>query len=295
MRTGSKTHFQWYLQGIVRPIISKTLFLTRISFITSSIFWHVCHFMHWNHEERSSKSINSCNTKSAQRILSTRMQHVCQCMKNEPSRAYYQERCHTPPETPASNKQRSNMCVNSLKMNHVWNTPEDQVRHLYVTGIIFKRILILHNINVVESCSKYKHVQIIPGPESPCNPKHGSFSHKDIKVDGHQSIHKDIDTHGYTPIIIGFMIIIWLSMILGAYNHHYSQWNQGFLDDHISRLMLLWTRQRTCRACCGMRWESPGESRIVFDIIHEWGQRQLWGREFGYIGPCDIWVCWGCM
>ena len=97
-------------------------FLTRFSFITSSIFQfrgqHVCHFMHWNHEERTCSSKVSTHVTRRVHSVSTRMQHVCQCMKNEPSRAYYQERCH-PPETPASNKQRSNMCVNSLKMNHV--------------------------------------------------------------------------------------------------------------------------------------------------------------------------------
>ena len=39
-RTGGKTHFQWYLQGILRPIISKHFCLRRIVFILNfSIPW----------------------------------------------------------------------------------------------------------------------------------------------------------------------------------------------------------------------------------------------------------------
>jgi hypothetical protein len=117
---------------------------------------------------------NSRTTKSAQRINA----HILQFMKDESSRAYYQERYHPPPlppENATSNKQRSNMYVNSVsKMNHVWNTPEELVRqcptslcHKHNT----KRIFILHNINVVEPCSNLKDVQIIRGPESPCNQK----------------------------------------------------------------------------------------------------------------------------
>ena len=121
---------------------------------------------------------NSRTTKSAQRINA----HILQFMKDESSRAYYQERYRGPPTHPPKppqaitrNKQRSNMYVNSVsKMNHVWNTPEDLVRqcptslcHKHNT----KRIFILHNINVVEPCSNLKDVQIIRGPESPCNQK----------------------------------------------------------------------------------------------------------------------------
>ena len=47
------------------------------------------------------------------------------------------------PETATSNKQRSNM---------------------YVTSTTLNAIFILHNINVVESCSKFKNVQIIRAP-----------------------------------------------------------------------------------------------------------------------------------
>ena len=64
---------------------------------------------------------NSRTTKSAQRINA----HILQFMKDESSRAYYQERYRGPPTHPpkppqaiTSNKQRSNMYASSSKMNH---------------------------------------------------------------------------------------------------------------------------------------------------------------------------------
>ena len=55
------------------------------------------------------------------------------------------------PHPPTSNKQRSNMCVTSWKVNHVdhvGNTQQDEVQQQK-----FKRILILHDINVIGSCT----------------------------------------------------------------------------------------------------------------------------------------------
>ena len=64
---------------------------------------------------------NSRTTKSAQRINA----HILQFMKDESSRAYYQERYRGPPTHPPKppqaitrNKQRSNMYASSSKMNH---------------------------------------------------------------------------------------------------------------------------------------------------------------------------------
>ena len=48
-----------------------------------------------------------------QHTFQLRGQHVCHFMKDDSSRAYYQERYHAliPPQTPASKKKRSNMSI----------------------------------------------------------------------------------------------------------------------------------------------------------------------------------------
>ena len=107
MRTRPKTHCQWYLQGIVRsiiPIFCSSLFQFRDQ--------HVCHFMHMNHDERSSKNINPCTRKSAQRT------NICQFMcMNHKERSSKSINSYAT-KSAQRNQHMCNMYIGSWKMNH---------------------------------------------------------------------------------------------------------------------------------------------------------------------------------
>ena len=76
-------------------------------------YQHLCHFMYMNHKQKY---------QLAYHHKCTAYQHLCHFNEDEPWRAYYQERYHTPhptpPETAPTNTQRINTYVTSMKMNH---------------------------------------------------------------------------------------------------------------------------------------------------------------------------------
>ena len=96
-------------------------------------------------------------------------QHLRHFNEDEPSRPYYQERYHTPhtpPNPPNQHPAYQHLC-RFMKMNHrgPGRTSPCHKNHM-------NHIFMQHSMIVVGACTKYKNVQIIRDPESPCNQKH---------------------------------------------------------------------------------------------------------------------------
>ena len=161
MRTGSNTHFQWYLQGILHPIVSN--FLTTMSFSPFFFPWPTagtsscrrCSLPYiliclaeqlWVGQAidtclytvtyeafapcsqlvvflRSSNS-TLCSTHAPRRVHSVPTRMSLQFMKDESSGAYYQERYHGQPPTPPPPPPKPPHAISSVATCMSFETPQ---------------------------------------------------------------------------------------------------------------------------------------------------------------------------
>ena len=124
--------------------------------------------MKMNHQDRTIKNVITPPPRTPPNQHPA-YQHLRHFNEDEPSRPYYQERYHTPrtpPNPPNQHPAYQHLC-RFMKMNHrgPGRTSPCHKNHM-------NHIFMQHSMIVVGACTKYKNVQIIRDPESPCNQKH---------------------------------------------------------------------------------------------------------------------------